>query len=698
MAVTNTGLFHGNVAGQEFGFTAVAGRTIVGASYFRDGSPGTDPPDGFTELASVNQNGLASDGIILYAKVAAGGETEANFSNPLTMGTPHASAFVECTDGLSGAVAAARKLGDSGTTNGTMSAGALTPAAGAPVLLLGFGNEISDGVLADPQFDPDAPWSLIIDDYGSEQHPRPFVIAGSIASATGSYEPEIPYADGNPFGHKWAMASVALSGTAPTPPVKPEFPILDPDFTPLDTLDDMIEWEVRIELKDVGSGRFVMNRYSDQATDAILKQGNWVQVVIPRIDTDPIFIWQMETGKTILLTARAENGGENVTWGGRGGLSLLARSVAWNESFVVPGPKDTVGVLVGPASTGGKAGQILKRFIDEATHVDRGVGDFGVRLDTLDLLTHDFDYTNDSDGNAWIVTPSTADLAAGRIGENGLYSVSKLINTGAIDIIMQPNLLLQAFNEYGRDLSSTTFASGKVRFVRGVNIAEQLERDVGHELVPTHMLIQGQLPAYGYAVSPSAAGRPTVEGFLQTEGSDPAFLEEVGLNDMAQRLRKGESVSFAVDVPIEGEEDELTGKYLPGPPGSNGHFWIGDTVTLHTGSTEYGDLNNEDVRIMAIVLSTDKANNLKCTVEVRWTRLLARSTPVASGRGAPDPRTTASGTNPVPVPAASTLHGHDHGALSGLTDDDHSQYVRHFIQVADPAASAREGDLWVEAS
>jgi hypothetical protein len=387
-----------------------------------------------------------------------------------------------------------------------------------------------------------------------------------------------------------------------------------------------------------------------------------------------------------------------VTWGGRGGLSLVARSVAWNESFVVPGPKDTVGVLVGPASTGGKAGQILKRWVDEATHANRGVGDFGVRLDTLDLMSHDFDYTNDSDGNAWVVTPSTADLAAGRIGENGLFSVSKLVATGAIDVIMEPDLTLRAFNHYGRDLTSTTFASGKVRFVRGVNIIERLERDVGFELAPTHELIQGQLPAYGYAVSPSAAGRPTVEGFLQTEGSDPAFLEEVGLSDMAQRLRRGESITFNVDVPIEGREDELAGLYLPGPPGTNGHFWKGDDVTLHTGSGTYGDLDNIDVRIMAVVLSGDKANNLTCQVEVMWTRLLARSTPVAVGSGAPAPRTTSGGTTPVPVPAASTLHTHDHGATTDRGADDHTQYVRHFIQLADPAASAREGDLWVEAS
>ena len=237
------------------------------------------------------------------------------------------------------------------------------------------------------------------------------------------------------------------------PPGPPEVGILDPDLVALDTLDDVEEWTVRVELKDVGSGSFKINRYSTSATDAILKQGNWCQVIIPRISAEPIAIWQLESGSTILLDAQAEEGGESVTWAGRGGLSYLERAKWWEESYVLP---DTVpgGVsLIYTAATGRKPGQLLRRIIAEFQHASRP-------QQPIPLVTVDFDYSVDSDGNAWVDTDATSEMVAYR-GDSGLQMIAKLIGTGEIDVIMDTGLGLHGYNSYGRDLTSATFADRK---------------------------------------------------------------------------------------------------------------------------------------------------------------------------------------------------------------------------------------------
>lgn len=60
---------------------------------------------------------------------------------------------------------------------------------------------------------------------------------------------------------------------------------------------------------------------------------------------------------------------------------------------------------------------------------------------------------------------------------------------------------------------------------------------------------------------------------------------------------------------------------------------------------------------------------------------------------------TSAGTAPSAFLFGGTPDGawSDHGGLTGLADDDHSAYVRHFVQVAEPI-TPRLGDLWVESA
>lgn len=492
---------------------------------------------------------------------------------------------------------------------------------------------------------------------------------------------------------------------APTPDPEPEPPggvIIDDDgFTPVAelTASDIEDMKVRIELQGTGSGLAKINRHNAVADEDNIKKGNWLAFMIPQIQDDAIFLTQIETLTTTVISTD-EEGGEVINIAGRGALSYMERGRGHARSYVVPGGLDYDGILHGPASTGNEVGQILNRMLAEFQHVDRGVTDFGRRLQPIAHLTHDFDYDTDSDGNAWTVTQQTAELSAGYVGQTGLESCLNMIGTNAIDIQVWPNMAMQAFNEYGRDLTGAAFGTGVVRFVKGVNIAEKLDRQFAAPVDPTDTIVKGQDGAYGFASHPLAGTVPDVEGFVSTFGTDPAALEAIGLADMARRIRQGESVQFRVTVPRFGTDpDESIGLYLPGPPDdrptthtySNGNYWVGDTVTLSTG-TGFHDFEDVDARIMAITIEIDEAGDLDVTVELKATTIVGRfpTTGTAANFGvtpAASPGGTGGGSPPPPpsgwtsdTHVSDATDAHDASAISVL--DTGANYAATNVETA----------------
>lgn len=514
----------------------------------------------------------------------------------------------------------------------------------------------------------------------------------SAAIATGAPAPEIDstadyywLSDGAEQAHgsnnmnllTWVITDDAAPPD-PEPPGPPIIGVIDDDtFDEVAeiTSTDIADMEVRIELQGTGSGHVVVNRYSPVADEDNIKKGNWLSVVIPQIQDDAIALTQIEAITTTVVSFD-ERGGEVVKIAGRNQLSYMERAKEMPRTYVVPQDEDYDGIKQGPASTGSEVGQILNRTLAEFQHVDRGVVEFGRRLQPLAHLTHDFDYDDDSSGDPWDVTPMTAELSAGQVGQTGLTSCLNLIGTGGIDIVVWPNMLMQAFNAYGRDLTGADFGTDVVRFVKGVNIAEKLDRQFAAPVDPTDTIVQGNPGAYGYASHPLAGTVPDVEGFVRTYGDDPAALEAIGLSDMMRRIRQGESVQFRVATPRFGTEpDPLAGLYLPGPPDdrptthttSNGNYWIGDTVTLSTG-TGFHDFEEVNARIMAITIGIGDANDLEVTVELKATSIVGRfpTTGTAnSGMFGVTPAASAGGTgggSPPPPIGVSLADGaiHDH--------------------------------------
>lgn len=251
-----------------------------------------------------------------------------------------------------------------------------------------------------------------------------------------------------------------------------------------------------------------------------------------------------------------------------------------------------------------KPGAILYRMFEEATDPSRPT-------QPIPLMTIDFTATLDSNGDPWATTDALAGLTA-QLNETYLSTIAKLLSTGVIDVEMGPDLDMHAYNALGRDLTSTTFAAGKVRFAKGVNLADKLSREREDGPVATFMEVVGLDGVVGQASLPDAATRVAREAAMTADSNVEATLEAIGLAALNSRLIRSDAVGFKIAT----GDDDATGRYLPGPAGTdNGDFWTSDLVTLHTGTGEQ-DFDNATERVYAVTLAEDEGGNLEVTPEV----------------------------------------------------------------------------------
>jgi hypothetical protein len=392
-----------------------------------------------------------------------------------------------------------------------------------------------------------------------------------------------------------------------------------PEF--LATLYNAAQKTVRVELDGAGAGSFAINRSAPECTETILAQGNLVKVRFPEIHDDYIFAFFIETGDFALISSQ-EAGGEMLNFGGRGILSYLEYARAASESFIDGGMSPIAGLWNAYlAGTGAKPGQILRRLLEEFQHVDRVYP--VIASHPVPLLTIDFDYDDDSTGDPWDATDATDEFKY-QVGEDGLAIVQRLWETETITVQMGADFLLSAYNRdnFGRDLTGDAFGAGVVRFERGVNIATELRREQAASRVVTNNLVQGEADKYGGAVLADAASRVTKEGFVAAFGVTTTALDAIGAADLQQRLNESDLIQF----PINNRRTDLSlddpvtvgsvkaipglavaGYYLPGPEGTNGDFWVGDTVRVHTGAGPF-DYNEVDALVKAITISREDDN------------------------------------------------------------------------------------------
>lgn len=236
----------------------------------------------------------------------------------------------------------------------------------------------------------------------------------------------------------------------------------------------------------------------------------------------------------------------------------------------------------------GTPGAILARIMAETQHVSRP-------QQPVPDITYDFTFAVDSDGNAWASHPGTIEFTA-RIGDFVHETALRLVPFG-VTLQMSPALELQAYNDtdFGVDRTSATFAAGKVRVEGAINVAEALRRRMDDRRVDSHMLVGGD--GGTFAVATDADLGYVREGFLSTNLSDLGALEGTGDAELARERRDADAQA----VVIPWGDDEAAGLYMPGPAWTNGHYWVGDTIRVHTGTGEF-DLVEQDRDVKAITI------------------------------------------------------------------------------------------------
>src|SRR5437899_303086 len=241
-------------------------------------------------------------------------------------------------------------------------------------------------------------------------------------------------------------------------------------------------------------------------------------------------------------------------------------------------------------------------------------------------LTHVFDFVNDSDGNPWASNDGTLEFTAA-VGDLGMATVLRLLPYG-LTVQMDPNLVLGGYNSFGTDRSHGSFAAGKVRFEKAVNIADELKRSLSDRRVDTHMLAQGQGTLYATATDADLGY--VREGFISTQLTDPAALAGTA----AAELEHERSVSDSIALTPPWGDDELNGIYLPWI-----HYWVGDTVRVHTGVSDF-DYDETNWVLYAITLDEQDNGTWRPIVELGAGYL----TTVASSTGGGGSTSSAGGT------------------------------------------------------
>lgn len=578
-------------------------------------------PDGWA--AQGNDTDVNGEALEVRTKVSEGaGDTTIDFSGGTA---PVKVAYYELTDwdSVSGAAVAAYE------NDGTPSLPSITPVAGRPAILIG-------GVSKHPDAGPQT-----VSGYSSGPggtfgtDGRLTTWSRIIAETSGAYTATA--SDSGDATDDGVAAHLAVVGPEPEPPSKFQYCVSTQDGTPLVCFTGLTEKTIRIEFNGTGSGNFTIYRGHPQATEANLARGNIVSVTIPEIHSGVLFEFIIEDGDFELISSD-EQGGELLQFGGRGTLALLENArLAWNNLTAGPSveyPDEGVWRW-----TEEEAATIILRMIAEAqAHTPPAIAG----------VTTDFSGTTDSLGNPFFDLDGIWEV---EIGTDLLTAAMDLADKGMIQFEMRPGQVLKAYDEQGTDRSSTTFATDKVRFVKGVNISSELSRQMSGRAFGSTVLIHTR---YGYA--------------WQTGGGSPPYIRELFLDltnmsgysaafrAAANKLLKAadEQDGLILEVPPYGRDagpnDESAGWYYPGWEGTDhGKFWVGDYVTLHTGTDDF-DYDNETFRVQAISLTIDEAGELAPAIvelQVPWETEPERTGTSVSSGGSGD--SSSSGTVPAHV-------------------------------------------------
>ena len=402
--------------------------------------------------------------------------------------------------------------------------------------------------------------------------------------------------DGN-INATWIVREIAAE-QLPTPPIEPGVVFqIDGGVT----FDDLLEAKIRVELNGSGSAHFVLSRSDPQATAANLVRGSVVQAIFPEIDPDPIFEFFLQEGDFGLLDSD-EEGGEELSFGGPGTLSYLARAVLDFVEYESGAGKVQLSKGRWRFDENGTEGKIMDKMLREAQSASRP-------SDPIPGLTWTFTPLVDSAGESW-----DNEVLEGywfeKIGTSVLSAILRLVRANVLSVEMAPGLVLHAYRDLGTDRTGSAFGTGVVRFARGVNIADELSRSMAGISFASHGIVRYGDGSYARAVKDG--GTPyDQEAYFESNADKAATARRQAKGQMKLREDAQEALIFSHRVPWPAVgNDEGSGVYLPGPSWSeNGLYWVGDLVTLHTGTEDF-EYDNATKRVYAITLAVDETGYL----------------------------------------------------------------------------------------
>jgi hypothetical protein len=370
--------------------------------------------------------------------------------------------------------------------------------------------------------------------------------------------------------------------------------------------DDQFLKEVKLDIQrdSLGSGEVSFARKVPAGglfQRGIVEPEVLVRVLIPSVHATKYLHGFFINPRQQQVVSRDEKGGEGFTFAGPGPKHYLERMLLWSASFA--GFDNAVerdnGIWTWPSTA--RAGAILNRLILEDQSNPSGP--------FLPDLTKSFSDSNDSDAVAWTDDiAGTADFTL-KIQDDYLKILWILEDasgiTTQIDLgsVGSPLLQLDAYQTFGRDLTGAIGAA-TVHLTEGVNIATDLDVEGSSYKKATHALVKGEDGVYELAVHPSGTAWKKVVA-TSYNSSNNTVLDQAGRRFL-QRQDNGEK---QIKVRIIPGFTPASGLYMPGPDGTDGHFWPGDTISLTTGQGAGTalDYSSEDQAVTGIEIELEEA-------------------------------------------------------------------------------------------
>ena len=399
-------------------------------------------------------------------------------------------------------------------------------------------------------------------------------------------------------------------------------------------------------LNNPGSGKFSISRYDAKGGNRdYLADQNFI---LCRVDGVDLFKWIIESIRPVYVDNSEQ---QMIEVSGRGILSMLERAVVYPEGMPTP-------VSLERIFTAAHGGAILRQLILEAQA--RGV---------LTGLVITWTADADSIGNPWTDVTNISFHAGTPI----LEVVTKLTEgMGLFDIEITPSMQLKIYKSKGIDKSEV------VRYFPGqAIISHENQNDTAR--MTNVVLVEGESGGLVEVIHPTAgASWGRREGYLQARNvpNECAQLENYG----NLYLKKAAEVNWGIRgtvskfITSEGSRMVPFESYLIGD-------WIGWYIPPEGSDTIGFD---EKVRVKGItveeqsdseeVLYTLDLNNVLLEHEIKVSQMVERMSMFSRDTVLSSQSTEA---------AASIVHNHTHGLLTGLGEDDHPQYFNEERHAAD---------------